>query len=125
MAGGKWQITNTPSVNTAATANVTAGTTGGVAIRLCALQVSLGGTAVGAAQAVVRDGATGAGTIIWSGQLACSANGSSIIALAGLDLRATSGTLTIETTGAGGANTNLAVNAQGDIVPVGYPGFTP
>lgn len=118
---GQWQTFNFPAANTAATASVTAGTTGGLVLRLRALQVSISGTGAGAATIVVRDGATGAGTIIWETQINNAANSGTFYGTGVLDLRATSGTLTIESTGAGGANTNLAVNAQGDYVALGAP----
>lgn len=125
MASGQWQIANFPAANAAATAAVTAGVTGGQAIRCRSVQVSISGTAAGAATIVVRDGATGVGAIIWQTQINCAANAGTMFSADNMDLRATTGTLTIESTGAGGANTNIAVNAQGDLVPVGYPAFGP
>lgn len=121
---GQWQLQNFPAANTQATASVTAGTTGGLCIRLRALQVSISGTAAGAATIVVRDGATGAGTILWETQINCAANSGTMYSGSDMDLRATSGTLTIESTAAGGANTNIAVNAQGDYCQTGQAYMT-
>lgn len=119
MAAGAWQINNFPAANTQATVAVTAGTTGGQAIRLRALQVYIGGTSAGAATFVVRDGTTGAGTIIWEVELFNAANGGTSSTISSSDLRAISGTLTVETTGAGGSGTQISVNAQGDLIQIG------
>lgn len=120
MAAGQWQITAQQAA-AQATASVTAGTTGGQAIRLRNLSFTLSGTAAGAITCVVRDGATGAGTIIWQGTLNTAANASGQIAIDSMDLRATSGTLTVESTGSGGANTTTSVNATGDLIQQGKP----
>jgi anti-sigma factor RsiW len=94
--------------------------------RLRAIQCTLSGTAVGAVKIVVRDGASGAGAIIGQFDLSIpTSNGpAAILALTGLDLRASPGNaLTLESTGSGGANTTTDVNGQGDIVPVGWPAY--
>lgn len=123
MASGQWQIFSFPAVNTAASADVYWGTTGGQVIRLRSLQARLSGSGAGAATLVVRDGQTGAGTIIWETSMNNPAGGADGIVLSDMDLRAYSGEMTIETTGAGGANTQLSVNAQGDLVLTGYSAF--
>lgn len=117
---GQWQITATANA-AAVTASTTAGTTGGNVIRLRSLQCTLGGTGAGSVTLVVRDGATGAGTIIWQGVIVTAAGTSSMLTKSGIDLRATSGTLTIETTASGGANTTSTVNATGDTCQQGAP----
>lgn len=118
---GQWQITATANAGQA-TANVTAGSTAGApALRLRSLVFTLSGTGAGALTCVVRDGATGAGTIIWQGTLNTAANASGFIAQSDLDLRATSGTLTVESTGSGGSNTTTCVNASGDYVAQAAP----
>lgn len=130
-AGGGWTINNFPSTATQATASQAAPATaaaGGNQLRLRCLTVTLaaGATAATPLQAVVRDGATGTGTVIWTGALAAPANGSGVIVKCDQDLRATVGNaLTIEFTAAGAAATQEAVSAQGDIVPAGYPMFQP
>lgn len=124
MASGQWQLTAQQSA-AAATVTQTAVATGGQAIRLRSLTFTLSGTSAGAITCVVRDGATGTGTIIWQGSLNCAANGSASIALQDQDLRATSGSLTVESTGSGGSNTTTSVNAGGDLVQIGYPAYGP
>ena len=120
MATGQWQVTAQASA-AQATVTTTAGTTGGQAIRCRAVFFSLSGTGAGAVTCVIRDGATGAGTIIWQGSLNTAANGSAFISPDNLDVRATSGSMTIETTGSGGANTVTSINAQGDLIAIGKP----
>lgn len=124
MAAGQWQIT-AQAAAAQATVAVTASTTGGQLIRLRSLSFTLSGTGAGAITCVVRDGATGAGTIIWQGTLNTAANASGQIVQQDVDLRASSGTLTVESTGSGGASTTTSVNAQGDLVQTGYSGFAP
>lgn len=121
-----WSITNRPAANTAASATQAAPGSP-YQNRLRALQVSLSGTGVGAAELVVRDGATGAGAILLSMDLNIAANGFAYAQLTDLDIRASQGNaLTVETTGGGGANTQLDVNAQGDLVIPGMAyGATP
>jgi hypothetical protein len=72
---------------------------------------------------VVRDGASGSGTILAQWDLSGAANGSSIIALTGMDLRSTPGNaLTVEFVN-GLSGNREDVNAQGDFIPSGYPMF--
>lgn len=124
-----WTALNFPSTATAATVSVAA-PTGASASNLCtrlrALQISVscGATAQTPLQWVVRDGATGAGTIIATGTLAAPANDWAECNLTGLDLRTTPGNaLTVEFTAAGVTASQEAVSAQGDYVPQGYPQF--
>jgi hypothetical protein len=96
-------------------------TTNRTVVRLRALQCRLSGSAAGTDLLVVRDGATGAGTIIWQQDLSVPANGSDSVNVTGLDLRATPGNgLTVEFV-SGVASDREDVNAQGDFVPQGYP----
>ena len=115
---GQWQLTAQASA-AQATAAVTSGTVAGQVIRLRSVFFSLSGTSAGAVTVVVRDGATGAGTIIWQGSLNSAANAGDFILQNGLDVRATSGTLTVESTASGGANTTTSLNASGDFVQLG------
>jgi hypothetical protein len=121
---GFWQISNRGSAGAAATVSLAspANAVGsGQLIRLRSLQATLSGGSSGTDQLVVRDGASGAGTIIWSTDLSIAANGTQIIQQPGLDLRASPGNaLTVEFVG-GVTNDREDVNAQGDYVPVGYP----
>lgn len=120
-----WVINNYPATNTAATASQLAPTGGSatcVTLRMRALMVTLsaGASPSSIAEFVVRDGASGVGTILMSGSLSVIANLGQSEFLLGIDLRATPGNaLTIEFTGGGGANTQESVWAEGDIIPVG------
>jgi len=116
---GQWQSVNVAAVNTAATFSVTSGTTSGGIIRLRSLQATISGTGAGSATIVVRDGATAVGTIIMQTSIANAANSSGSVTINNIDLRATSGTLTVESTTGGGANTTIAVSAQGDYAQLG------
>lgn len=81
-----------------------------------------GTNATGPIQFVVRDGPTGAGSIIWEGICSAPAIGANQISQDGMDIRTTN-QLTIESTAGGGNSTQLSVHASGDIVLVGYPGY--
>lgn len=81
----------------------------------------MSGTAAGTDLLVVRDGATGTGAIIWQSDLVIPDNGTAVIALTGLDLRASVGNaLTVEFV-AGLASARECISVQGDFVPRGYP----
>lgn len=121
---GYWRISNRPSSGTAASASRAAPTSGlaaGTQVRMRAIQVSLSGSSAGTDQVVVRDGASGAGAIIWTADLSIPANGGQVYNEWQLDLRATPGNaLTVEFVN-GVANDQESVNAQGDYVPSGWP----
>lgn len=121
---GSWSISNRANAGAAASASQAAPASGlvqGLQVRLRALQCRLSGASAGTDQLVIRDGASGAGAIIWTEDLSVPANGSDQISLTDLDIRATPGNaLTVEFVG--GVNGDReSVNAQGDYVPVGYP----
>jgi len=127
MSAGLWSQQNYPSTATQATCAQAAPVAGdALQVRGRVFTFSVSGSssaATGLLQCVVRDGATGTGTIIWSGSLQAPANGSSNLILKS-DLRASVGNaLTAEFTGAGATGTQEAVSMQGDIVPSGYPPF--
>jgi len=123
MPGRPWQITNTSSAGGAATASEAAPISAGVSesqLRLRSLQVSVAGTSAGTAEAVIRDGGSGSGTIIWAANFAMVANGGGHVEADNIDIRASVGNaLTIEFT-SGVTSATESVNAQGDIVPKGY-----
>lgn len=119
-----WAITATANAAAASAAQAAPNTP--YQNRLRSVQCTLSGTAIGAVKVVVRDGATGVGTIIAQWDLSIpTANGpAAILQLAGLDLRSSAGNaLTVESTASGGANTTTDVNGQGDLVPVGWPAY--
>lgn len=126
MAGGIWNISNYPAVATQATVSFVPSASQIAQNQVPRLRALLFSLAAGATpgtplECVVRDGASGTGTIIFSGTLAAPADGSGLIYLSGLDLRPSVGNaITIEFTAAGAATTQESVWAQGDIVGVGY-----
>jgi len=117
---GAWTISHAPAANTQATATKAAGATGVRHISECILvTLTAGAVAPVAVQVtfVVRDGASGAGTIIWQGTMALtvSAGGSAPpIQLCGLTLVGSPATaMTIEFTAAAGINTFETVALKG------------
>ena len=113
---GNWSILNFPATNTAATATRAADAAGRRHV-LTSLHFSVTGAAAAPAaiiQCVIRDGAAGAGTIIWSGVLAAPAATAAEISLGNLSIVGSANTaLTIEFTGASGAGTQQSVSASG------------
>ncbi len=114
---GTWTVVHDPGVNTLATASKAAG--GASVKHVCtAILVTLSNDAAAVAfrQVNLRDGASGAGTILWTGRLAIPAtNGSSArIELTGLNIVGSANTaMTLEFSGAGGANTYETVSMSG------------
>jgi hypothetical protein len=115
-----WTLTNDPAVNTAATVSKAAGTGGAVHVADCATATLVANTTAPAAivvTAVIRDGATGAGTILWSADMALTATAgvtATPVQLCGLNINGTANTaMTIEFTAAGGANTFETVGLTG------------
>jgi hypothetical protein len=81
----------------------------------------LDGPAAGSGTVVVRDGATGVGTVIFHSTLSLPGGGIDVLNRTDIDLRATAGnSLTIEFL-AGTASDFQSVNAQGDYAPPGTP----
>lgn len=119
-----WQVTNTGTAGQAATVTISASaaaTSGGQVIRLRALQGTLAGVSAGHDQMVVRDGNSGSGTIIWSAELSVVVNGGFTVPAGNIDLRASPGNnMTVEFV-SGVTGDIETVNAQGDLVPNGYP----
>lgn len=114
-----WSVTHSPAVNTQASASKAAGGAGvrhvctGVSARLVA-----GTAAPAAVQGTLnlRDGATGAGTILasWTVVLAASIGARDEINLTGLEIPGTANTaMTLEFAAASGANTFESVNLFG------------
>ena len=122
---GLWSISNRANAGSAASASQAAPASAsavGQQTRLRSLQCRLSGVAAGTDQLVIRDGASGTGTIIWQADLSVGANGlSDQLSLTGLDIRASLGNaLTVEFVNGVGSDRE-DVNAQGDFVPQGYP----
>lgn len=111
-----WTINHTPATNTQATATKAAGAAG---VRHVIKRLSWS-VAAAAAQAVVavninvRDGASGAGTILWSYCTSVLAGTDRTFSEDGLQIIGTAATaMTIEFSANGGAGTLETVNAQG------------
>jgi hypothetical protein len=104
---GNWAITHTPAANTVATITRAAG---GAGVRHICNSIS-GSVIVGASQTPgaavqlsLRDGASGAGTILWSQTINCTALGNAFINLSGLNIPGSANTaMTLEFSAAPGA----------------------
>lgn len=118
---GEWSITNAAAANTQATATKAAGAAG-VRHVVTAINAKLAAGSgavtlpVTPVRAVVRDGTTGAGTILWDGYLSIPATPGAADGLAatGLNIPGSAATaMTVEFNGAGGAGTFESVSLQG------------
>jgi hypothetical protein len=116
---GQWAATHGPAVNVKATCNQAAG---GAGVRnVCqAVSINLAGDSTAPAATVLtvnlRDGATGAGTILmtWTIAIPATAGAFSTINLSGLNIPGTAATaMTLEFTAAGGAHTFESVSMSG------------
>lgn len=111
----QWSVVHTPATNAQATASKAAG---GAGVRHVATGVTacIGGAALlTAANGVLnlRDGATGAGTIIWTAYLQNAANIANCLTFP-LHLPGTANTaMTLEFAGAGGTNNQESVTLMG------------
>lgn len=118
ITGNMWSLLHQPTSNTQATA-----TKGAAAANIrhviTTIAVSLNGSglsAIASATLNIRDGASGAGTVLWSAVLSLPATDGSLdgIALSGLYIPGSTATaMTIEFAAAGGANTIESVSAMG------------
>lgn len=112
---GSWSVTNTSAAAGTATVSKAAGAAG---VRHIATGFTASIAAGAAAQTpltfVIRDGATGVGTIIWTGVLSAPANDSANVGQALPNLVGSAATaMTIEFTGGGAANTLQSVSLSG------------
>jgi len=115
---GEWSINHTPAANTQATITRAAGAAG--VRHVCrSITVTLIGLAAAAEATVLvnlRDGATGAGTILWSARLLVqgTVGRQETITLSNLNYFGTAATaMTLEFAAAGGANTFETVAVSG------------
>ena len=111
QTGPRLLATHAPAVNTQATASVAANATRTI-VADCIIATYTAGTAAPAATVVglnLRDGATGAGTVLWAVTMAAPAAAgtmSPVVQLCGLNIWGTPNTaMTLEFNAAGGANT--------------------
>ena len=96
---GDWSINNTPAAATAATITRAAGAAGisHVCTSIFASVFTVGTAQTAALVLNLRDGATGAGTILWSQQISLPVNSQCIIALSSLNIVGTAATaMTLE-----------------------------
>jgi len=120
---GQWSATHAPAVNTQATATKAAGAAG--VRHVCNwLAITLANDATGSVQANLifnlRDGATGAGTILASFALALPATAGECrtLSLSGLNIVGSAATaMTLETASAPGAHTAASVAFGGHDTP--------
>lgn len=112
ITAGEIAVTHSPAANTQATASVTAG--GGTVRHVCrsiTASFAAGATAGAATQINLRDGATGAGTILRSWILAAPVGDSRAVSETNLQIFGTANTaMTLEFVAAGGATTLESVS---------------
>lgn len=110
----QWSVQHTPAAATQAT--ITKAAVAGsrhVCDSIC-VTLAASGTAQTPIQAVLRDGASGVGAILWSAKLAAPVNGHAKIELNSLSIPGTSGAaMTLEFTAAGVAASEQAVSMVG------------
>lgn len=110
----EWSIQHTPAAATQATISKAAVAGFRHVCKGITATISAGATASGIVNAVLRDGATGAGTILWSAKMAVPIGVSFAIALSDLNIVGTKGTaMTLEFVGAGAAATEETVAMNG------------
>lgn len=113
---GMWSINNVPAAATQATITRAAG---GAGVRHVCTSISAtlaaGATAQAAAVSInLRDGATGAGTVLWSKQVILPANGVWEVSISGLNIPGSAATaMTLEFSAAGAAGTFESVSLTG------------
>jgi hypothetical protein len=114
--GGQFNIVHTPVAATQATISQAAG---GAGVRNVCTGISASLCTVGTAQAAavqlnLRDGATGAGTILWSKTFSCGTTTQINVDLSGLNIRGTAATaMTLEFSAAGVAASFESVSLSG------------
>lgn len=114
---GCWTLTSAPAVNTQATATKAAGAAGKVHV-LTSIQASVNAVVAQATPVtiVVRDGATGAGTILWQDRITATIGTDGRIGITGLSIVGSAATaMTVEFT---------AVPAVGNFETVSATGYT-
>jgi hypothetical protein len=115
---GTWQINNTANAGTPTVSKASGGGSVRHVAACVSISVAAAGTAQPAVQVNLRDGATGAGTIIRTWQLAAPANDSATVDLCGLNITGSAATaMTIEFAAATAAATQASVNLSGYSTP--------
>ena len=119
IAKQSWVVTNNPGVNAQATATKAAKPGSRNVCQTINATLAAGAVAPAAVQVSVnlRDGASGAGTVLWSGVIslpAVAGQNAAPISITGLSILGSFNTpMTLEFSGAGGANTFEAVSMTG------------
>jgi hypothetical protein len=114
----EWSVQHTPAAATQATISKAAVTNFRHVCTGFTASIAAVGTASGIVTAVLRDGATGAGTILWTGKMNVPIGGCAALSKDGLNVVGTKGTaMTLEFTGAGAAATEETVSMQGYTEP--------
>lgn len=114
----------TPGTQLTATSTTTPLATERVRIHTIVCSICGDGTnASGPILFVLRNGASGVGTILWSCLLSSPAIGGTSVVAAGLDIRASSAP-TLEMTTAPGGTIKGTVHASGELIPVGIPSYS-
>lgn len=111
----QWSVTNTPAANTQATASRAAGAAGVLNVATTVTACFSGTVSAAPVQVNLRDGASGAGTILRSWLLGIEAvNAAHCVNLSGMAMAGTAATaMTLEFAAAGGASTNQTVTLTG------------
>jgi hypothetical protein len=113
-----WSQTNSANAGTPTTSKASGGGSVRHVATCISVSVAAAATAQPAVQVNLRDGATGAGTIIRSWQLSAPANDSATVDLCGLNMTGSAATaMTIEFAAATAANTQASVNISGYSTP--------
>lgn len=110
-----WSVNNVPA--TAAQATVTQAAAGASTKNVCTsfcASVACGATAQTPILAYIRDGATGAGTVLFAAALSAPANSTCVVALSGLSVVGSANTqMTVEFSAAGVAASQETISASG------------
>lgn len=109
----EWSITHTPALATKATASRAANASGRHVAKFYVACFGAGATGNIVLPVNIRDGATGAGTVLWTIALAMQANGSNCFGQEITLIGTTNTAMTIEFTVAGAANTQQVVSLCG------------
>jgi hypothetical protein len=115
MEPGTWSMQSTPAAAAQATTTRPADPSGGRHIcRGIYVCIAANGTAQAPLQVVLRDGASGVGTILWSKKLSTPAMQTATVDVPSLSLVGSPGTaMTLEFVGAGAAATEQAITLTG------------
>ena len=110
-----WTVNNTPAVNTQATASKAARANARHVCTGITATLATGSAATTIVSVNLRDGASGAGNVLWTGVLSAPVNTSAPpIELSGLQIMGSVNTaMTLEFSGAGGATSQESVSLQG------------